>query len=133
MRVVLDTNVLISGIFFTGPPYRILQSWKRGKLSLLISEPILIEYFRVSSFLSAQYPDVNLDPILSLLVAKAKLIQATELPTPICSDPDDDKFIACAVSGKSKFMISGDKELLKVSGYRGIQILSPRAFLDHYL
>ncbi|MEE9232269.1 MAG: putative toxin-antitoxin system toxin component, PIN family, partial [Nitrospirales bacterium] len=89
--------------------------------------------FRVSSFLSAQYPDVNLDPILSLLVAKAKLIQATELPTPICSDPDDDKFIACAVSGKSKFIISGDKELLKVSGYRGIQILSPRAFLDHYL
>ena len=63
--------------------------------------------------------------MLALLAANAKLVQAKPLPTSICSDPDDDKFLSCAVDGHCKFIISGDKALLKVSGYKDTQILPP--------
>jgi predicted nucleic acid-binding protein len=51
----------------------------------------------------------------------------------VCEDPDDDKFLACAIAGKSKIIISGDTHLLKVSGYEGIKVLRPRKFFDEYL
>mgnify|MGYP001557346384 FL=1 len=64
MRVVLDTNVLISGIFFAGPPARILAAWAVGELELLASVDILAEYRRVGDRLGKKYPSVDLDPIL---------------------------------------------------------------------
>ena len=48
MKIVLDTNVLISGIFFTGPPYQILKAWQKGKTSFAVSKEILTEYQRVA-------------------------------------------------------------------------------------
>jgi predicted nucleic acid-binding protein len=51
----------------------------------------------------------------------------------VSADPDDDKFIACALSSGSKLIVSGDKHLLDVNGYRGIEILKPRPFIDKYL
>ncbi len=133
MRVVLDTNVFISGIFFTGPPHVILQSWKRGEIALLISEPILEEYQRVGNQLSKKFRGVDLKPFLSLLVSQAEVVRSAKLPSSVCSDPDDDKFLACAVVGGCKIIVSGDKALLKASGYGGIQILRPRTFVDRYL
>ena len=55
------------------------------------------------------------------------------LKEPVCEDPDDDKFLACALASGSKVIISGDKLLLKISGYQGIQVLNPRAFVDQSL
>jgi len=52
---------------------------------------------------------------------------------PVCKDPDDDKFIACAVAAGIKQIVSGDKQLLKVNGYKGIHVLTPRKFVDNYL
>jgi len=97
MRIVLDTNVFISGVFFSGPPFQILKAWRDEKVHLVISQEILEEYQRVGE------------------------------------DPDDDKFLACAMAGKTKFVISGDKQLLKVSDYRGVKIITPRKFVDEYL
>jgi predicted nucleic acid-binding protein len=56
MKIVMDTNVFISGVFFTGPPHRILKAWQRGDLDLVISEEILDEYRRVGRILAEQYP-----------------------------------------------------------------------------
>jgi putative PIN family toxin of toxin-antitoxin system len=133
VRIVLDTNVLISGIFFSGPPHRILKAWHRGKLTLVISESIFDEYQRVANELSAQFPDIELESILALLLTESELIQAGELKEQVCADPDDDKFLACALAGKCRVVISGDKELLKVSGYRGIEVLRPREFIERFL
>jgi len=55
------------------------------------------------------------------------------LPEPVCDDPDDDKFLACAIAGKCNVIVSGDKHVLKVSGYRGIEVVRPRKFVDEYL
>lgn len=52
---------------------------------------------------------------------------------PVCDDPDDDKFLACAIASGTKIIVSGDKHLLRVSGYQGIEVLKPKTFIDVYL
>ena len=124
--------MVISGIFFAGPPYQILKAWREGKLKLVISEEILAEYRRVGETLALQFPPIDLFPILDMLRANAEVISVKGLPEPVCDDPDDDKFLACALAGECKLIVSGDKHLLKASGFRGITVLTPREFLNTY-
>ena len=131
--MVLDTNVFISGVFFTGPPFRILRAWRDGLEQLVISPEILHEYQRVGEALAKQFPAIDLRPMIDLVTVSAKLFPDVKLGDPVCDDPDDDKFIACALASKSKLIVSGDKHLLKVSGFRGVRILRPRDFVDTYL
>ncbi len=133
MKIVLDTNVFISGVFFSGPPYQILKAWRDGKLQLIVSSEILEEYERVGVLLANQFPGVNLNPILELLTITTELFFPAPLTEKVCDDADDDKFIACALAGKANLIVSGDKHLLKVKNYRGIEIVSPRLFVDQYL
>ena len=76
---------------------------------------------------------IDLGPFLELLAINTEFVIPKKLKNPVCEDPDDDKFLACAIAGKSKIIISGDKHLLKVSGYEGIKVLRPRKFFDEYL
>jgi len=133
LRVVVDTNVFISGVFFTGPPYQILQAWREGRVQIVLSPEILEEYQRVGVSLTEVYPGVDLDPVLDLLTVQAHLISAPDLPEPACQDPDDDKFLACASASNTKILISGDKHLLKMKGYRGIEVVRPREFVSRHL
>ena len=133
MKLIVDTNVFVSGVFFSGPPFEILDAWRRGKVTLIISPDILSEYRRVGDALAAKFPGVNLDPWIELLMLKAELTAAPPLPESVCSDPDDDKFLACGIATSTKLIVSGDKHLLDVSGYQGITVLKPRAFVDRCL
>jgi putative PIN family toxin of toxin-antitoxin system len=133
MKIVLDTNVLVSGIFFTGPPYEILKAWEKKKFHILITPDIFEEYQRVIKILEKQYPEIDISPVLKLIMAKSVIIDAVKLSEQVCEDPDDDKFIACAISGNSTLIVSGDKHLLKVSGYNGIKVIRPRNFIEEYL
>jgi putative PIN family toxin of toxin-antitoxin system len=132
VKIILDTNVFISGVFFTGPPYQILRAWRDGKVQLVISQEILEEYQRVGKRLAQQFPGIDVGPILELLMIKAEVVVAPGLPEPVCDDPHDDKFLACALASKAKLIVSGDKHLLRVSGYRRIVIVRPRKFIDEY-
>jgi putative PIN family toxin of toxin-antitoxin system len=133
VKVVLDTNVFISGIFFSGPPFSILKAWRDRRLRIVVSAEILDEYRRVGERLGKEFSGVDLEPFLALLAIEADVVFAPSLPECVCEDPDDDKFIACALAGGCKLIVSGDKLLKKVSGYRGIKIVSPRSFLDSHL
>ena len=133
MKAILDTNVFISGVFFKGPPYQVLKAWREGRIQLLISDEIFEEYQRVGELLSKDYPKVDLGPFLELLAINTEFVMPEKLKNTVCEDPDDDKFLACALAGKSKIIISGDKHLLRVSGYKGIKVLRPRKFVDEYL
>lgn len=133
MRIVLDTNVSVSGTFFAGPPSRVLRAWSEGQLQLVISPEILEEYQRVGEALAGKFPGVSLKPLLGLLTVKAEIVSVQPLPERVCQDPDDDKFIACALAGKCKVIVTGDKHLLIVSGFHGIRVLKPRMFVDQYL
>ena len=133
MRLVVDTNVFVSGVFFSGPPYDILDAWRRGQVKLVVSPEILEEYCRTGEELAGRFPAVDLAPWLELVAAKASLVDAPPLAEQVCSDPDDDKFLACAAAGRTKIIATGDKALLKVSGYRGIAVVSPRNFVEKHL
>jgi putative PIN family toxin of toxin-antitoxin system len=133
VKIILDTNVFISGIFFKGPPYEILDSWRKKKHELVISKEIYDEYKRVAEELSSKYPKINIISFLELVLINSKLVKDSSLPEQICYDSDDDKFIACALTSDSKIIVSGDKNLLKVSGYKGINIISPRDFINKYI
>ena len=133
MRVILDTNVFVSGVFFSGPPFEILDAWRHGRLILVVSPEILAEYERVGQELAGEFPAVDIAPIMEFLAYKGEVVSAPELSEQICSDPDDDKFLACALASKTTVISSGDKALLRTSGYAGIEVLSPREFVNKYL
>ncbi len=79
------------------------------------------------------FPGVDVSGILELVTVKSELTAAPGLPEAVCADPDDDKFLACALASKAKHIISGDKHLLNVSGYRGVEVVEPRKFIDNYI
>ena len=132
MKIVLDTNVFVSGVFFSGPPYQILRAWKNQELQIVVSQEILDEYYRVGEELSERFPGTDLNPILELVASKTELVKAARLSEAVCDDPDDDKFFACAIGGKTEIIVSGDKHLLKMSGYKEIKVVRPRQFVDEY-
>ncbi|MBN2550315.1 MAG: putative toxin-antitoxin system toxin component, PIN family [Anaerolineales bacterium] len=133
MKIVLDTNVFISGVFFSGPPYQILKAWQDGKIQLAVSPEILDEYYRVGEILAEEHPNIDLKPMLDFLVQNAEIYAATPLPEAVCNDPDDDKFLACALACESTVIVSGDKHLLSISGYHQIDVLKPSDFVKKHL
>jgi uncharacterized protein len=134
LKVVLDSNVILSGFFFAGVPGRILQGWSAGRFTLVLSPSILAEYREAGAALETRYGGSEFEAFATLLALHAEIVDAAEhLHGPVCSDPDDDKFLACALAGGAEVIVSGDKALLEVSGWRGIEVLKPRAFADAYL
>jgi len=72
-------------------------------------------------------------PIIELVTIHGQFIDTRGFDIPVCEDPDDNKFIECAVAGNCKIIVSGDKHLLNLAGYHGIIILPPRKFVEKYL
>ena len=133
MRVIIDTNVLISGIFFGGPPAKILDAWHDGELQLVVSPEILEEYYEVSERISVRYPDIDIAPIFVLIARNSQVVESPPLAEQVSRDVDDDKFIACAIASNTRIIISGDNDLLTVSGYESIQVVKPRDFVDGHI
>lgn len=133
MKAVLDTNVFVSGVFFSGPPFEILNAWRQGRLQLVVSADILDEYRRVGERLEAGYSGSAFSPVLLLVALHSEVVASAALGTPLCADPTDDKFFACAIAAGCSTIISGDKHLHKVSGFRGVEVYRPREFIERFL
>ena len=132
MNVVVDTNVFVSGLLFGGVPGQILTAWSTGAFALVISPAILDEYRRVGLELAkSRGPMVEaLEASLTLFTVHATMVNPPPFETPVSEDADDDKFVAAAVAGHARLVVSGDKHLLRVSGWQGIEVLKARAFVD---
>lgn len=133
MKIVLDTNVFVSGVFFSGPPHQILQAWRGGKVQFVLSPEIFDEYSRVGEELGEQFPAVDLRPVLELVAINAEMVSPADSAEPICDDPDDDKFFLCAISAPCKVIVSGDRHSLVKSGYGGVKVMKPRDFVEKLL
>ncbi len=131
-RVVLDTNVFVSS-FFGGHPRAIVDLWARGEVVLCLSAPIVDEYVRVLRRLGLQ-GERELEELLALFARGYHVLFTAKTPKlqVVAGDPDDDKFIECAVALKAGCVISGDRRLTAVHDYMGIAVLSPRDFIDRY-
>ena len=128
MRVIIDTNVFISAVFFGGIPHKILNFWKTQKFELIISKDIFDEYQRVSKHLEKKFKNINIDKILELVLLNSTFIKPKKLFTK-CRDPHDNKFVDCALTGNVDYLISGDKDLLEILEKFSFKILSPAEFV----
>ena len=128
MRVVLDTNVVMSAIFFGGTPRKIVRAAFSKKVDLVASKAVLTEYREVAERLHEQFPSVNFHRPLSILESKLTMVRPASLRETVCRDPDDDDIIACALGGKAKVICSGDGDLLDLDGFRGLEIMKPSDF-----
>jgi uncharacterized protein len=134
VRVILDTNVLVSGFFFGGVPGKILGAWRDRRVQLVLSPSILAEYREVGADLESRYGGSDFEHFAALVVLHSEFIEApSAFPVPVCSDPDDDKFLTCALAGGVQVIVSGDKALLKTNGWQGVAVMKPRPFRDRYL
>ena len=133
IKVVLDTNVFISS-FFGGNPRKIVDLWKTGEIILCLSRAIMDEYMEVLVRLGLR-DEKEVGELLGLF-ARGFHVQFTA-KTPelhiVEEDPDDDKFIECAVASNAGVIISGDQDLRSIKKYMGIQIVTPREFLDTFI
>ncbi len=132
LKIVMDTNVFVSS-FFGGVPKDIINLWKNGKVVLCLSQSITEDYIEVLNRLGLKNKKeihkltrLFAEGYHSIFTLKPPNIQLVE------ADPDDNKFIECAVSLDCKCIISGDRHLKNIKRYIDIEIMSPRKFIDSY-
>lgn len=135
MRVILDTNVLVSAFLsLAGPPARILQQWEQGAFDFIVSEALLAEYRRVLAYQHvASHHGLTpheIDEAVEAIRDFALVVEPQEMLTVITADLADNRVLECAIAGDADYIVSGDtRHLLPLQEYRGIIILSPTAFL----
>lgn len=133
MKIVLDTNVLVSGIFFGGVPGEILETWSSGRFTLALSPSIIDEYRRVGAVLEERHGDLGFSELLTIIVGNSDIVNVVDDEVGVSRDPADDKFLACASSAGAEIIVSGDEDLLSIGSWKDVRILSPREFLDAHL
>jgi len=133
MKVVIDTNVFISS-FFGGNPRKIIDLWKKEKMTLCLSKVVFDEYIDVLQRVGLK-DEYEIEELLSLFAKGFNILFTTKTPKirAVKDDPDDDKFVECAVALKAEVIITGDKALKRMGEYMGIRILTPQQFLKTLL
>ena len=128
MRIVLDTNILISGIFFRGKERDLLELWFRGKFDVICTEEIFEEYSEVLTRFIEKNGGNKHQKIISI-IAKNCLFIKNVYNEKYSRDPDDDKFVNCAKSAGASYIVSGDKDLLVLKKIGDLEIITTSNFL----
>lgn len=130
-KVVLDTNILISALLFTGISSEIIDHLENGGFSILITKEILEEYIRVLAYPKFALLEEEIKRIVNeSILPYSKTTRSIRLPKPVCDDPDDDKFLSCAKSANADVIVSGDEALLSLKTFEGIPIISLSTFMQ---
>jgi len=130
LKVVLDTNVLISAILFGGRPRQILEKAIRGEIRLCISEPILEELKGVLQRSKFDYSPEMIQVVLTEFTGIADFVNPLKTIDVVLEDPEDNRILECAVEAKANYIVTGDFHLLKLIRYRNIEVLNAVAFLE---
>lgn len=127
-RVVFDTNILFSAVGWLGNPHQCVQAARQGKCLSLTCEPILAELAEKLQ-LKRGFDAGKATEITDEIRTFSKIIATPGMLKAIAADPDDDAVLECAVIGHAQYLVSGDRHLLAVGSYQGIQILKAVEFL----
>ncbi len=132
MRIVCDTNVLVSGVLFNGPPRQILELIARAEVENAISLEVLAEaknvLLRPKFGLSSEQVSEFIDTFVETFV----LVTPTERVVAVKNDPDDDRILEAAQTAHARFIISGDQHLLSIGVWNDVEILSPAVFVKRF-
>ena len=132
MKIVLDTNVVISGTFFDGTPNKLISAIGASYFDVYATQEIIEEYQETVEELIERKQGSLREDILSAFISKLNVIESTT-EISICRDPDDNKFIECAIDAKALYIVSGDKDLLTIKEYEGIEIITVAEFVEKYI
>ena len=129
MKIVIDTNVFISAVFFGGLPLKVIQSVISKQNDAYISPEIWDEYNDVIERMTKKYPSRLKQQLIDEVFKIFKvIIPSSEIS--ICRDPDDDKFISCAIDAGCMYIVSGDDDLLSLGNVEDVTICTPSEFLS---
>lgn len=134
MLVVVDANVWVSAFISPdGPPATIVRLWREGRLSVVVSREIVDELERVLHYpkLRKQYPlpEESVAAFLLRLRRFARIVMPQEPVFAVAADPTDNRYLECALAAGATILVSGDRHLLALGEYGGVQILTPAGFL----
>lgn len=134
-RFVLDTNVVLSGLLWRGPPYSLLTHIAQQAGLQLFSSPALLDELadvlgRPSMTRRLGQIDRAAHEVLSNYVQAVVVLEVVPLPQPVCRDPDDDAVLALALQAQADVIVSGDQDLLVLGSFEGISILTARQALE---
>lgn len=130
LKVVLDTNVFVSAVLTKGPSSDLFERWKAGKFTLLFSPVIFDEYFEVIARPKFDQQEQDIRALAELLAERAVAL-TPQIKIDVCKeDPDDNKFLECAIAGAADFIVSGDQHLLRLKEYQGVKIVTIAEFLQ---
>lgn len=130
MRVVLDTNTLVSALLFSGTTSRLVALWQSRQITVLVSKPILQEYLRVLAYPKFRMTEDEIRGLIEEeLLPFVEAVRVKRHLAIVRRDPEDDKFLECAVTGRAEYIITGDRHLRELGSYREITILTVGEFL----
>jgi len=135
LRAAIDANVFASATHNPkSPPAKIIHAWFKDRFQLILSPAILAEIRRVMQYprirKASAWTGVEVAELISLLETNAEIQVPGALDLKVVRDPTDDKYMVAAVEGRADYIVSGDKDLLDLSRYEDIEIVSPRQFLQ---
>lgn len=132
IKIVLDTNVIISGLGWKGKPREIIKLWEKAKITFYISAEILNEYIEVLE--RNIIPANDYKWFVRLLEEKKniEIVKPKEHFDIVKEDPDDNIFLDCAIESNVKYIITGNDHLLNLKEFKGIKIITPSDFLEVY-
>ena len=132
IRAVLDTNVVIPALLFSGPPSQLVSAWQSSRLRPVVSAPVLDEYIRVLAYQKFKLSDAEIRGLIEEeLLPFIETVKVPPSIVPKIRDPDDAKFITCAITAGVRWLVSGDNDLLSLHRVKSVEILSVTAFLQH--
>jgi putative PIN family toxin of toxin-antitoxin system len=132
IRIVLDTNVIVSALVFGGVPRGVLELAEAGQCELFYSKPIQTEVRRVLAE-KFDWPQAMLQAALPVLWGMGTLVVPRTTLNAVPADPDDNRILECAAEARAQAIISGDHHLLDLQNYKSIPIVTPRQFLELFI
>jgi putative PIN family toxin of toxin-antitoxin system len=130
IKVVADTNILFSAMFWKGNEAKILKLAEEGEIKLLTSPALLDELRRVLMHEELGLDERTIGENVQYVLSTAELVSPRRMVKVIREDPSDNRVLECALGGRAKYVISGDKHLLQIRKFRGIRIVRAKEFLD---
>lgn len=132
MKVVLDANVLVSGLTGSGTPSAIVDHWLSGRFDLLSSEHILngVRLAWRKPYFRRFFHEDEIDPLLVRISRRTNMFRPASDVRGIAEDLEDDLVLATAVAGRADFLVTGDRVLREIGEYGSVRIVTPREFLD---
>lgn len=131
MQIILDTNTVISGLLWQGPPRQLIEALRLQQVVVTTSPVLLAELAEVlvrKKFATRiQQAGFSARELVEDYASLVSIITPPPLPEPVCRDPDDDAILACAIAAQADAIVSGDDDLLSLQYHQGIPILTADA------